>query len=237
MSQKRRIFIAVSLPEDLKRRLLDFQKKWEYLFPRHSSPGASKGGPVRWTKQDSLHLTLIFIGYADEQEIYEICRLTKETVKKYEPFSIIFEKILYGPPGKPPRMIWLKGKASHEISKIKNELEEVFVSSENLRAFRIETRPFSLHITLARIHPHTLKNYYESHINLMNDNQNNKELRKEGKGVGVNMGQWHSLEQKPELEQDFKAIVPVASIDVMESDLKRDGAEYTILESCPLGEN
>jgi len=207
MPQKRRIFIAVNLPEDIKRRLLDFQKKWEHL-------------PVRWTKKSSLHLTVVFIGYADEQEIYEICRLTKEIVKKYEPFSIIFEKILYGPPalrpirlalrvvskvepqvqGKAPRMIWLKGKASDEISKIKNELEEAFVSSENLKAFRIETRPFSLHITLAR----------------------------------MNMGRWHSLEQKPELEQDFKAIVPVASIDVMESDLKRDGAEYTVLEVCLL---
>ena len=49
------------------------------------------------------------------------------------------------------------------------------------------------------------------------------------------MEQWRNLQEKPQIEQDFKAIVPVASIDVMESDLKRDGAEYTILEVCPLG--
>ncbi|OGZ34689.1 MAG: 2'-5' RNA ligase [Candidatus Portnoybacteria bacterium RBG_19FT_COMBO_36_7] len=198
MSQKRRIFIAVNLPEDIKRQLLDFQKKWEYSFTRQSLGG---GGPVRWTKKNSLHLTLVFIGYADEQEIYEICRLTKEVAKKYERLDLIFEKILYGPPGKPPRMIWLKGKVSEELANIKNELEEVFVSSQNLRAFRIEKRPFSPHITLARI----------------------------------NMGQWLNLAQKPQIEQDFKSIIPVANIDVMESDLKRDGAEYTILESAPLG--
>ena len=224
MSQKRRIFIAINLPEDFKRRLFDFQKKWEHL-------------PVRWTKEDSLHLTLVFIGYADDQEIYEICRLTKETVKKYEPFSIIFEKILYGPAGKPPRMIWLKGKASDELSKIKNEIEEAFVSSQDLRAFRLEKRPFSPHITLARIHPHTLKNYYKSHTNMTEETYHNKEFRKDRKGVGVNMGQWYSLAQKPQIEQDFKATVSVNSIDVMESDLKRDGAEYTILEVCSLGEN
>jgi len=194
MSQKRRIFIAVNLPEDIKKRLLDWQKKWEHI-------------PVRWTKKDSLHLTLIFIGYADEQEIYEICRLTKEIAKNYEPLNIIFEKILYGPPalrqaqGKPPRMIWLKGKQSEELSKIKNELENVFVSSGEISSFRAERRPFSPHITLARI----------------------------------KMEQWRNLQEKPQIEQDFKAIVPVASIDVMESDLKRDGAEYTILEVCPLG--
>lgn len=209
MSQKRRIFIAVNLPENIKKKLFDFQKKWEYLFTRRSflarqsfSGGGSEGRPVRWTKKDSLHLTLIFIGYADEQEIYEICRTTKEVATKHEVLDLIFEKILYGPPDKAPRMIWLKGKASEELSKIKNELEEAFVSSESLQGFRMEKRPFSPHITLARI----------------------------------NMGQWSGLEQKPQLEQDFRAIVPVASIDVMESNLKRGGAEYTILESCPLGQ-
>ncbi len=196
MSLKRRIFIAVNLPEDIKNRLLDFQKKWEYLFTRHSF---SEGGPVRWTKKGSLHLTLVFIGYADEQEVYEICRLTKEIAKNYEPLNIFFEKILYGPPGKPPRMIWLKGKQSEELSEIKNELENAFVSLEGISSFRAERRPFSPHITLARI----------------------------------KMEQWHNLEVQPQIEQDFKVIVPVASIDVMESDLKRDGAEYTIFESCP----
>jgi len=199
MSQKRRIFIAVNLPEDIKRRILDFQKKSDQLFIRS---GFSESGPVRWTKKDSLHLTLVFIGYADEQEIYEICKMTKEVAAKHEFFDLFFEKILYGPPNKPPRMIWLKGKASEGLSKIKNELEEAFVSSEDLRAFRIEKRPFSPHITLARI----------------------------------NMGQWYALGQIPKIEEDFKATVLVASIDVMESDLKRDGAEYTILESCPLKE-
>jgi len=204
MSLKRRIFIAVNLPEDIKKRLLDFQKKWEYLFTRRSflarqsfSGGGSEGGPVRWTKKDSLHLTLIFIGYADEQEVYEICRLTKEIAKNYEPLNILFEKILYGPPGKPPRMIWFVGRQNEELSKIKNELENAFVSFEGISSFRAERRPFSPHITLAR----------------------------------MNIAQ---RQEKPQIEQDFKAVVPVASIDVMESDLKRDGAEYTILESCPL---
>lgn len=185
---KRRIFIAINLPQDVKKKLLDFGEKWEYL-------------PVRWTKKDSLHLTLVFIGYVSDEEVYEICKITKEVAQKYEPFFINFERILYGPPGKPPRMIWLKGRASEELSKIKQELENALTSSEKVAPFKIERRPFSPHITLAR----------------------------------MKMGEWHQLDELPRIEQDFKQSVPVASLDVMESDLKRDGAEYTILELCPLG--
>lgn len=188
---KRRIFIAINLPENIKKRIWDFQNKWESL-------------PVRWTKRDSLHLTLIFIGYVDDEEMLEVCRLTREVAQKNEPFFIDFEKILYGPPQnnqKPPRMIWLKGRPSDELIQIRKELEENLISSEGVGNFNIEKHPFSPHITLAR----------------------------------VKIGQWRNLSSSPEVEQDFKASLAVNSIDVMESELKRDGAEYTILESCPLG--
>lgn len=187
---RHRIFIAINLPEDIKKKLLDFQKKWDFL-------------PVRWTKKDSLHLTLVFIGYVTDEQMFEVCQITKQMAQKHQPFFIEFEKILYGPPNKTPRMIWMEGKASEELSKIKNELENALVSSGQLGSFRAERRPLSPHITLAR----------------------------------MKMDQWHALQKKPEIEQDFKLNAVVNNIDVMESELKRDGAEYTILESCPLGKN
>lgn len=185
---KRRIFIAINLPEDIKKKLLDFQQKWEFL-------------PVRWTKKDSLHLTLVFIGYVTDDQMFEICQITKKIAQKFEPFFIEFEKILYGPPGKSPRMIWFKGAVSDELSKIKNELENTLISSEGLGFFKVEKRAFSPHITLAR----------------------------------MRMGEWQRLNELPKIEQEFKVSVAVASIEVMESELKREGAEYTVLESCPLG--
>jgi len=185
---KKRIFIAINLPGDLKKKLFMFRDRWEFL-------------PVRWTKKDSLHLTLVFIGYADEEGIYEACRLTRKVAAKHETFDITFERILYGPPKKPPRMIWFEGKANERLSELKRELDDVLTLSDVLRSFRPESRPFSPHITLARI----------------------------------NMDKWRDMREQPAVEQDLKAIVPVASIEVMESDLRGDGAEYTVLESCPLG--
>ena len=185
---RRRIFIAINSPESIKKRLGDFREKWEGL-------------PVRWTKKDSLHLTLVFIGYVVDNEVYEVCKLVRGIAQKHEQFSLEFEKILYGPPGKAPRMIWLKGRQSAKLSQVKDELENVLADFEGLSNFRVDGRSISSHITLARI----------------------------------KMGQRHDSDRLPKIEQEFRVSLPVATIDVMESDLKRDGAEYTVLESCPLG--
>jgi len=195
---KRRIFIAINLPEGVKKRLSDFHEKWGGLFVGQSLGG---GGPVRWTKKDSLHLTLVFIGYVSDDEMFSVCKLIREVAQKHEPVDLEFEKILYGPFGKVPRMIWLKGKPNKDVVELKADLENALASLQQLGSFKAETRPFSPHITLARI----------------------------------KTGQWNDMGELPQIEQDFKAVVPVESIEVMESYLKSDGAEYIILESCPLG--
>jgi len=41
-------------------------------------------------------------------------------------------------------------------------------------------------------------------------------------------------EERPEVNEGISLSFEVNSIEVMESDLKKGGAEYTILESCPL---
>ena len=184
---RRRVFIAVNLPENIKKRLKEFQEKFDYL-------------PVRWTKEASLHLTLVFIGYVSDEQMLEICRVTREMANKFEPFFINFKKIILGPPGKPPRMIWVEGEASQHLSDLKNKLEDALLESDS--GFRHKgARLMRSHITLARI----------------------------------KMDRWYQLELKPKIDEEFQAQVPVASIEVMESDLKRDGAEYAVLESMPIG--
>jgi 2'-5' RNA ligase len=184
---KKRVFVAINLPEGVKKRLIEWRQKYDYL-------------PVRWTKEPSLHLTLIFIGYVSDEQMLEICRVSREVVSKVEPFFINFRRIILGPPNKPPRMIWLEGEASQKLSELKNHLEEALLKTNSGFSHR-ENRPLRPHITLARI----------------------------------KMDRWHQLESKPQIDEEFQAQVPVESIEVMESDLKRDGAEYAVLESCPLG--
>ncbi|TSC52878.1 MAG: 2'-5' RNA ligase [Parcubacteria group bacterium LiPW_39] len=196
----KRVFIAINLPESVKKRLKQYQEKYDYLLARQSPAKRDGGGPVRWTKEPSLHLTLVFIGYVTDEQLVEICRAAREVAAKFEPFFINFKKIILGPPNKPPRMIWVEGEASKELSELKNQLEERLLNC-NSGFNHQEKRLLRPHITLARI----------------------------------KMEQWRQMESKPVVEENFEAQVPVASIEVMESDLKRDGAEYAVLELCALG--
>jgi 2'-5' RNA ligase len=126
--KKHRIFLAINLPEPIKKKLLGFQREWADL-------------PVRWTKPANLHITLFFIGYVTDQEMLEICQLTRQIVQKHEPFEIKLERICLGPPKRPPRMIWAEGQRNEALSKLKNDLGEIGGNDYPI---------FRPHITLAR---------------------------------------------------------------------------------------
>jgi len=131
MNQRHRIFIAINLPEEIRKKLAEYQEKWPEL-------------PVRWTKVENLHITLVFIGYASNEELLEVCKITKEVALRHSPFDINLIKICYGPTGKEsPRMIWAVGEKSDAFASLKNNLDKSLATSEG--------REFSPHITLGRI--------------------------------------------------------------------------------------
>ncbi|MBA7640487.1 RNA 2',3'-cyclic phosphodiesterase [subsurface metagenome] len=100
---RHRIFIAINLPENVKKELVNYQSKWPEL-------------PVRWTGKDNLHITLEFLGYLTDEELLKACQDTKTLASKHEPFLITLNKICYGPPKKPPRMIWVVGEKVEELN-------------------------------------------------------------------------------------------------------------------------
>lgn len=186
---KRRIFIAINLPDDIKEVLANCQSKWSEL-------------PIRWTKKENLHITLIFLGYLTEEETAEALKITRGVVQKIEPFPINLNKICYGPKKMPPRMIWVEGEKSAELGKLQRDLEIALFNSGAETSSGAERRPYIPHITLGRIK------------------------------------QWEfraiDPEERPIVEEEISLNFAVNSIEVMESQLKRGGSEYTILESFPL---
>jgi 2'-5' RNA ligase len=193
--KKHRVFIAINLPTGLKRRLASLREKW---------PGL----PVRWIKEANLHLTLIFIGYVNDDEVAEICRIAGKAAKKYPPFELKFNRVVYGPlsaktmegqPDSRTRMIWLEGEKSEVLARLKDDLENSLLESRRSGFYRKEDRQFRPHLTLAR----------------MKD-------------------EWRDYAPKPEINLEFKETVPVETIDVMESELRSGGAEYAVLESAQL---
>jgi len=197
-----RIFIAINLPENIKKKLAEYQLKWPDL-------------PIRWTKKDNLHITLIFLGYLSNEELLDVCKITKGAVSQTPSFLINLNKICYGPrtgppssreglasrPKKIPRMVWAEGEKSKELGRLQKDLENSLLTS-SVKGIESEARPYAPHITLGRIKAWEFKNF--------------------------------EPEERPEVNEEINLSFEVSSIDVMESKLKRGGPEYTILELCPL---
>lgn len=129
---QRRIFIAIEIPEPVKKRLMQKTEKWADL-------------PVRWGRVENLHITLAFLGYIDDEKIPGICYAISGAVKNLEPFEICLNKIIIGPSEDQPRMIWVAGEKSEELKVLTEEVEK------SLGTFRREKKNFSPHATLGRI--------------------------------------------------------------------------------------
>lgn len=197
MNGNHRIFIAISLPDNVNKKLMSFKEKWPEL-------------EAAWTKEYNLHITLAFLGYVREENIPDIIKKTKKALKGYESFEIRLNKICYGPPNKfPPRMIWAEGEKSKELAVLQDSLEKALFTgiNQNIEKYianiksieREEKKPFSLHITLARI-----------------------------KQMAFNKME---REEIPEINEDINLSFTANSVEIMESELKKGGPSYTVLES------
>jgi len=138
-----RLFLAIKLPQELLAQLHSYQ---EQLNPKF----------FRLVEEDKLHLTLIFLGYVEEEKIKTIQNITLEITKNFQPQSIQFLDIAYGPAcaGRPnpkfPRLIWLEGMPNHSLEELKKALEKEFQTKAKID-LKEENRLFLPHITLARI--------------------------------------------------------------------------------------
>lgn len=184
MEKRHRVFIAINLPESIKKELAKYYDKWPEL-------------PAKWTAKDNLHITLEFLGDLTDMEIADVCKITGEVAKEYKPFAISLNKVLYGPPKKnPPRMVWAEGERSEELAELKEDLQERFLEKIN---YRPEGYGFTPHITLSRISEWEFKKF--------------------------------DIDERPEINEDIDLVFTVESVEVMESELKRGGPVYTVLES------
>jgi len=142
-----RLFLAIKLPQELLAQLHKYQKQLNPQF-------------FRLVEEDKLHLTLIFLGYVEEEKIKTILDITLEITKNFQPQPIQFLDIVYGPTsakataGRPnpkfPRLIWLEGMPNHSLEQLKKALEKEFRTKAKID-LKEENRLFLPHITLARI--------------------------------------------------------------------------------------
>lgn len=132
-----RLFIAIRPPEEIIQEIINYQRK----NLNHSA--------FRLIEKENIHLTLIFLGYINEELISKIIEVCERISRQYQPFSVNFSLFDYGPNQKFPRLIWLEGKAEKELLLLKENLENELL--KNKISFKKEDRDFKAHITIARI--------------------------------------------------------------------------------------
>lgn len=125
-----RLFVAIDLPAEIKAAVLSLQC------------------PIRgakWVTEEQLHLTLRFIGDADDDLLHEITTGLSGILAA--PFSLALMGVGYFPPKRNPKVLWVGVGSSDALHNLQNDIEKVLLRN----GLEPETRPFSPHITLARL--------------------------------------------------------------------------------------
>lgn len=130
--QKKKIFVEINVPGQLRRRLAQIIAKWSEL-------------PIKWMKEENLHITVSFVGYVDESVLPEICEKVAVAVENFESFDLEFDNIELGPNPDDPKTVWLTGAPCVELGMLNEEVERALGMRPNSHK---EFRP---HITLGRI--------------------------------------------------------------------------------------
>lgn len=185
----KRIFISIEIPNNIKEKLLGYQEEISKSFLDFND-----FCPVKWGRKGDLHITLLFIGYVELDNLQSLFDTVEEITEKNGPFNIDLKSVSYGPTSGTPKMVWVNGERNAKLDKLQDELELTLLETRDKRGF-------TPHITLGRLI------------------------------------QWQfnkiEVEERPDVYKDISLSVPVTSIEIMESDLKKKD-RYAVLRSFPL---
>ncbi len=145
-----RAFLAVELSQELQAELATVQQD----LKRRIEPEMKRDTRITWAKPASIHLTIKFLGDMDEQVIDPMLVAVEQTVGSQIPVNVPLERLGAFPRPQSPRVLWVgpsenweRGGEATRIAEIHGAIEQ---ACEGLSFLR-ETRPFSPHLTLARI--------------------------------------------------------------------------------------
>lgn len=145
-----RAFLAVELSQELRAELATVQQE----LKRRIEPEMKRDMRISWARPASIHLTLKFLGDMDEQVIDPLRAALEQTIGSQLAVNVPLERLGAFPRPQGPRVLWVgpsenweKGAEAKRIAEIHGAIEQ---ACEGLR-FPRETKPFSPHLTLARI--------------------------------------------------------------------------------------
>ena len=132
---KAHYFFALSLPKDTKERIQELtQRTW------------TRDSFKKWVHPDDYHITLAFLGDSSSHQLDEAIEHIEAQVRRFSSFSL--ELTQFGTYGKidSPRILWM---GLHHSPSLHHLRELVYDGCKDV-GFRLDSRPFSPHITVGR---------------------------------------------------------------------------------------
>jgi len=137
-TQQIRSFIAIELPEGVRAGLRKIQADLK-------SPGHNF---VKWVSPESIHLTLKFLGNISPQKVADISKVIEDASVGVSPFNLTVSGVGAFPNLRRPRVLWVG--VDGELDKLV-ALQQRIDSGLGSLGFAPEARPFTPHLTLARL--------------------------------------------------------------------------------------
>jgi 2'-5' RNA ligase len=145
-----RAFLAVELSEDLRGAIASFQDD----LKRRLQKEGSKEARISWVQPGSIHLTIKFLGDIEEQLMAPLRDTIAEAVRDLPPFVVPVERLGAFPRLQVPRVLWVgpleEWEQGHEAQRLAAIQQSIEQACESL-GFPREVKPFTPHLTLARI--------------------------------------------------------------------------------------
>ncbi len=134
-----RTFIAIDFPPET----LTQVEKLSSFFKQKTPANA-----LKWVGISNFHLTISFLGEIDEKDLPAIKAALDTSLAGIHPFSIQIKGLGMFPNAAKPRVVWLGIDGADPLMKINRKI------NISLRRLDIQPdpRPFSPHITIARVH-------------------------------------------------------------------------------------
>lgn len=133
-----RSFIAIELSDQLRRELAVLQSKLK----------TPERPWIKWVEPSGIHLTLKFLGSIAASKTDEVARAMSEAVQEITPFRLTAEGLGVFPNPRRVQVVWVGiGGQVAKLARLHKQLDSRLADL----GFAAEERPFSAHLTLARL--------------------------------------------------------------------------------------
>lgn len=145
-----RLFAALRISEETGANL----SKWVSQIKMNLKNPAS----VQWVAPQNYHLTLKFFGEVGESRLSDLEAALKKAAKGRREFSLQMHGTGYFPNADRPRVYWAGSEPSVDLTELAAAIESETVSA----GFEVSDKPFSAHLTLARLEPRTAQEFVQA---------------------------------------------------------------------------